>query len=56
MQDEKVLYKCIASTSTKFQGVYTRLPEDEWKKGYDDCTKSFQNKHYKNETSLSSCV
>ena len=47
----------IASTPTKPQRVYNiGILEEEWKKRYCNQTKAFQNKHYKNETSLSSYV
>ena len=53
---KNVLYKCIASTPTKPQRVYIGISEDEWKKRYYNHTKSFRNKRYKNETSLSSHI
>ena len=53
---ESVLYKCIASTPTKPQQAYIGISENEWKKRYYNHSKSFQNKRYKNETSLSSYV
>ena len=51
---KNVPYKCIASTPTKPRRVYIGISEDEWKKWYYNHTKLFQNKRYKNETSLSS--
>ena len=42
--------------TTRPQRVYIGISEDEWKKRYYNHTKSFQNKCYKNETSLSSHV
>ena len=53
---KNILYKSIASTPTKPQQVYIGISEDEWKKRYCNHTKSFRNKRYKNETSLSSYV
>ena len=53
---KNVLYNCIASTPTKPQRFYIGTSEDEWKKQYYNHTKSFQNKRYKKETSLSSYV
>ena len=53
---KNVLYKCTASTPTKPERVYIGISEDEWKKRYQNHTKSFPNKRYKNETSLSSYI
>ena len=53
---KNVLYKCTASTPTKPERVYIGISEDEWKKRYQNHTKSFPNKRYKNKTSLSSYV
>ena len=53
---KNVLYKCIASTPEKPQRLYIGISEDEWKKRHYNHTKSFRNKRYKNQTSLSSYV
>ena len=42
--------------TTRPQRVYIGISEDEWKKRYYNHTKSFRNKRYKNETSLSSHI
>ena len=46
----------MASTPTKPQRVHINISQDEWRKRYYNQTKSLQNKHYKNDTSLTSHV
>ena len=50
MQNEKRYF------SKKLQRAYIGTSEDEWRKRYYNLTKSFRNKHYKNETTLISFV
>ena len=51
---KSLLYKCLASTPTKPKRAYKGISEEERKKLYYNHMTSFQNKRYKNETSLSS--
>ena len=52
---ENVVYKCtVSATSTTKQRAYLGVAEGQWKQRYYNHTKSFRNRGYKNETSLSS--
>ena len=46
----------MASTLTKPQRVYINISQDQRRKIYYNQTKSLQNKHYNNDTSLTSHV
>ena len=51
MQD--IVYKCIASTSMNPGKTYLGTAERDFKKRYNNHTKSFRHKQYSKETTLS---
>ena len=55
-QVEDIVYKCVVSTSTKPDKVYLGTAEGDFKKRYNNHTKSFKHERYANETTLSKFV
>ena len=50
------MYKCTVSTSVNQDKVYLGTAQGDFKKGYHNHTKSFPNKQYTNDTSLSKYI
>ena len=55
-QSQDLIYKCTVSTSVNPDKVYLGIAEGDFKNRYHKCTKSFRNKRYTNDTSLSKYI
>ena len=55
-QSQDIIYKCTVSTSVNPDKVYLGTAEGDFKKRYGNHTKSFRNKRYTNDTSLSEYI
>ena len=53
---QNIVYKCIASTSVNLDKTYLRTAEGDFKKRYNNHTKSFRHKRYSYETTLSKYI
>ena len=52
-QVQGIVYKCIASTSINPDKIYLGSSEGDFKKRYNNRTKSFRHKRYSKETTIS---
>ena len=55
-QSQDIIYKCTVSTSVNPDKVYLRTAEGDFKKLYHNHMKSFCNKQYTNDKSLSKYI
>ena len=55
-QSQEIIYKCTVSTSINPDKVYLGITEGDFKNRYHKRTKSFRNKRYTNDTSLSKYI
>ena len=53
---QDIVYKCIASTSMNPDKTYLGTAERDFKKRYNNHTKSFRHKRYSKETTLSKSI
>ena len=53
---QDIVYKCIASTSMNPDKTYLGTAEGDFKKRYNNHTKSFRHKRYSKETTLSKYI
>ena len=53
---QDITYKCTVSTQVNPDKVYLGIAEGDFKKRYYNHTKSFRNKRYTNDTSLSKYI
>ena len=55
-QSQDIIYKCTVSTSVNLDKVYLGRAEGDFKKPYHNHLKSFRNKRYTKDTSLSKYI
>ena len=53
---QDIVYKCVASTSMNPDKTYLGTAEGDFKKRYNNHTKSFRHKRYSKETILSKYI
>ena len=55
-RSEDIMYKCVVTAAGQPRKVYSGTAERDFKQRYCNQNKSFKNRKYANETSLSKCI